>query len=104
MVPAIPTPASGGTAIPDEDYTPVSGSLTFTPGVTSQVFSVPILHDNLHEGNETVGLSLHSVSGAGLGLEFVVEVEELQAEQFGEATPDRGFAGTRLPQDKERAT
>ena len=42
------------------------GSLTFTPGVTSQVFSITILPDDLYEGDETAGLSLHGVSGADL--------------------------------------
>jgi hypothetical protein len=59
----------GGTATPDEDYTPVSGSLTFTPGVTSQAFSVPILPDGIHEGDETVGLSLQGPVSATLGLD-----------------------------------
>jgi hypothetical protein len=80
----------GGTATPDEDYTPVSGSLTFTPGVTSQAFSVPILPDDLYEGDETVGLFLHSASGADLGLSSatltILDDDEPPVVSFSHAT------------------
>jgi sugar lactone lactonase YvrE len=48
----------GGTAIPGFDYSAASGTLTFTPGVTSRTFVVPLLKDTLVEGDETVGLAL----------------------------------------------
>src|SRR5262249_17374066 len=35
-----------------DDYTAVSGTLTFTPGQTSKTFSVPIVNDDVAEGDE----------------------------------------------------
>lgn len=56
---------SNGTATAGLDYTPVSGTLTFGNGVSSQTFTVPITNDNLAEGNETVNLSLSNAGGGG---------------------------------------
>src|SRR6185437_7865503 len=49
---------SSGTATANQDYTPVSGTLIFANGTTSQTFSVPILNDSFDENNETVSLTL----------------------------------------------
>ncbi len=57
-----------GAALPNLDYTPVSGTLTFGDGVTSRIFEVPILEDTLVEGNELLGLRLREpTGGATLG-------------------------------------
>lgn len=56
-----------GTATPGEDYLPVSGTLCFTPGVTVQVFFVPLISDTLPEGSETVTLSLVLPTNATIG-------------------------------------
>ncbi len=53
-----------GTAIAGSDYTAVSGTLTFTPGVTSQSFAVPISPDALVDNDETVLLTLSNPSSA----------------------------------------
>jgi hypothetical protein len=55
------TPGPGG------DYTPVSGTLTFTGGQASRTFTVPVLDDTAADGSKTVGLALTSPSGAVLG-------------------------------------
>jgi hypothetical protein len=47
-----------GTAVPNDDYTPVSGTATFDPGTTSVEVVVPILDDTIYELPETFGLSL----------------------------------------------
>ena len=57
---------SGGSATPDVDYTPVSGSLTFDLGVDVQTFVVPILSDDLAEAEETIGLVLSNPAGAAM--------------------------------------
>lgn len=54
----------GGTAIPEIDYTPVSGTLTFDIGIDAQTFTVPILGDALAEAEETIGLVLGPAAGA----------------------------------------
>src|SRR5207302_3179563 len=54
---------SNGSAAAGTDYTAVSGTLTFGPGVTSQGFSVPILDDGGSEGDQTVNLTLSKPRG-----------------------------------------
>jgi|694.fasta_scaffold10675_14 Ca2+-binding RTX toxin-like protein len=58
---------ANGTAIAGSDYTSTSGTLTFNPGVTSQVINIPILNDSLNEANETFTLTLSSPTNANLG-------------------------------------
>ena len=79
-----------GTATSGEDYQAASGTLTFAPGVTSQTFSVPILDDDLYEGDETVNLSLGGVTGATLGASTatltISEDDDPPAVSIGDAT------------------
>jgi hypothetical protein len=58
---------ANGTALAGSDYTATSGTLTFTPGVTSQTISIPILNDSVNEANETFTLKLTSPTNAILG-------------------------------------
>ena len=58
---------ANSTAIAGSDYTSSSGTLTFNPGVTSQVINIPILNDSLNEANETFSLTLNSPTNASLG-------------------------------------
>ncbi len=58
---------SAGSATPDVDYTNVSGTLEFESGETVKTFSVPIMHDNVVEADETVQLKLTNPVGAILG-------------------------------------
>jgi len=55
-----------GTATASSDYTPTSGTLTFAPGETSKIISVPILRDLVAEPTEAFSLQLSSPSGATL--------------------------------------
>jgi hypothetical protein len=57
---------SDGTAKAGSDYVSASGTLTFTPGVTIQTFSVAIINDPFDEDNETAILTLSSAHGATL--------------------------------------
>ena len=47
-----------------QDYTAVSGTLTFAPGERAKTVSVPILDDAIDEGRETFRLKLRNVQGA----------------------------------------
>jgi hypothetical protein len=60
---------TGGTATAGSDYTATSTTLSWAAGDTAdKTFTVPILADNLAEGNETVALQLASpTGGAALG-------------------------------------
>jgi hypothetical protein len=49
---------SGGTALAGSDYMTASGALTYTSGITSHAFVVPILDDMRDETDETVLLTL----------------------------------------------
>ncbi len=56
-----------GTAVTGEDYTAVSGILTFTAGMTQVNILVPILDDQLVEGDETFTVTLSDPVHATLG-------------------------------------
>jgi hypothetical protein len=56
-----------GSATPGLDYTPVSGTLTFAPGVTQQSITVPALGDIVLETNETFLLTISNPLNAVLG-------------------------------------
>src|SRR6185503_3379529 len=75
------------TAIAGADYTAVSRTLTFAPGVRTQTVSVPILQDTLAEGSETVTLRLLNVRGgtpaALLGVRSTATLEITDAEDKG---------------------
>jgi hypothetical protein len=58
---------SNGSATAEQDYTEVSGSVTFNPGQISRTIAVPILEDGALEGPETFSLVLSSPVNAGLG-------------------------------------
>ncbi|MDD1429939.1 hypothetical protein MEO42_02175 [Dolichospermum sp. ST_sed6] len=58
---------ANGTATAASDYTSTSGTLTFNPGVTSQVINIPILNNSINEANETFTLTLSSPTNANLG-------------------------------------
>ncbi len=60
-----------GTAVANLDYTPVSGTVTFDPGVTTQQVSVPVLDDGLNNANVTVLLLLTTATNAILPGGFV---------------------------------
>jgi glucose/arabinose dehydrogenase len=56
------------TAVRDLDYRTVAGTLTFAPGETTKNVSIPILNDQLREGDETFNFSVDATSGgAALG-------------------------------------
>ncbi|NCR00641.1 MAG: S8 family serine peptidase [Microcystis aeruginosa L211-101] len=58
---------ANGTATAASDYTATIGTLTFAPGVTTQVINIPILNDSLNEANEIFTLALSSPTNAILG-------------------------------------
>lgn len=61
---------ANGTAAAGQDYTAVSGTLSWADGDSStKTISVPILNDILGEVLETISLALSSPTGASLGLQ-----------------------------------
>ncbi len=62
--------SSDGTATAPDDYTAVSGTLTFDPGVVSQTINVLVASDLIDEGDETVVMTLSDgtiTDGSGTG-------------------------------------
>jgi Ca2+-binding RTX toxin-like protein len=57
----------GDTATAGSDYTAVTGSVTFTPGQTSQTINVPVIGDLNFESNETFNVNLANPTNATLG-------------------------------------
>jgi chitinase len=55
---------SDGTATGGSDYQPASGTLTFTPGTTSQTVNVPVYNGIFGTAQKTLTLTLSSPSGA----------------------------------------
>jgi Calx-beta domain/Glycosyl hydrolases family 18 len=58
---------ANGTAIAGQDYQAASGTMTFAPGVTSQVITVGVTGDSTVEANETLTVTLSTPTGATLG-------------------------------------
>jgi hypothetical protein len=55
---------ANGTAVAPADYTTRSGTLTFTPGTTTQTITVPVVGDTLDEANETFVVNLSGATNA----------------------------------------
>ncbi|CAN5245812.1 hypothetical protein BH11ACT7_BH11ACT7_33780 [soil metagenome] len=55
---------ASGSATAGQDFTAASGTVTFAPGVTSQVVSVAVVGDAVVESTETFTVTLSSPSGA----------------------------------------
>ncbi len=71
-----------GTAVPARDFVPVSGTLTFSPGQTSQLITVPILRNGLVTSPLTFLVQLGGVTGgAGIGTNNSTTVTILNVDQ-----------------------
>jgi len=57
---------TGGTATRDVDYILGDGTLTFSPGETTQNISITIIDDDLEEGSETIEITLSNPSSNAL--------------------------------------
>jgi uncharacterized repeat protein (TIGR01451 family) len=47
-----------GTAVAGEDYTPVTGTLTFSSGISETTFTIPIMNDDVVETNEAFSVTI----------------------------------------------
>ncbi|NPV90699.1 MAG: hypothetical protein HPY50_08005 [Firmicutes bacterium] len=66
---------SDKTALAGEDYTPASGTLTFEDGVTSRLFKVSLIDNDLKEAGESFTVSLKNPgNGFRIGKQRTVEV------------------------------
>jgi large repetitive protein len=56
--------SADGTATQPADYTSTSGTLTFTPGQTTQTITVPVVGETVPEANETFFVNLSGATNA----------------------------------------
>lgn len=54
------------TAVGNEDYEAITGSLTFAPGETSQTIEIIVIDDVLHEDDESFNVILSNVQGGAV--------------------------------------
>ena len=73
------------TATEDEDYTAVSGTLTFADGETSKSLTIPILDDSRVEGTEDLSITIDNVTG---GATLLVPRTALIAIEDNDTIPD----------------
>ena len=89
---------ASGTATAGTDYTAVSGTLTFAPGVTSQTISVPVRGDLLSEGDETFTVNLSGATNATIlvpqGVGTIVDNDPLPSLRVNNVTVTEGNTGT----------
>jgi len=68
---------SNGSAQAGFDFTAISGTLTFAPGITTQTITVPILNDAVFEGDENFNVNLSNAVNAtisdNLGVGLIVD-------------------------------
>jgi hypothetical protein len=88
-----------GTATAGSDYGAGSGTLTFTPGTTTQSFSVQVFGDTTVESNETFTVNLSSPSngtiGDGSGLGTIVNDDAaLPTLSVGDVSQAEGNSGS----------
>jgi Subtilase family/Calx-beta domain/Peptidase inhibitor I9 len=88
---------SPGTAAAGLDYTPVSGTVTFAPGVVTRTILVPILGDVLDEFDETFFVTLFAPAGAviadGQGTGTILDDDPPPSVSVGLGTVREGDAG-----------
>jgi thermitase len=58
---------ANGSATANTDYTPVTGTLTFAPSVTTQTFIVPVIGDTTAEPTETFLVNLSNATNVSIG-------------------------------------
>lgn len=87
-----------GTALAGLDYSASSGTLTFTPGATSQALTVPILGDLLDEADETFSVVLSSPTNAtianGTATVTIVDDDPTPTLAIDDVTVVEGTGGT----------
>lgn len=88
---------ANGTAVAGADYTAVSGTVTFTPGSTSQPVSVPVLGDASDENDETFVVNLTNPVNAaiadGQGLGTITDDDPPPSVSISDCTAAEGNAG-----------
>src|SRR5215207_8906717 len=74
---------SFGPAVPDRDYIPTSGTLTFAPNVTQQSFTIQTIDNQKYQGQRGVQVELSNpTGGASLGIPPITRLAILDNESY----------------------
>ncbi len=88
-----------GTATAGSDYTATSGIITFAPGQTSKIITVPINGDLLNEINETFTVNLSNPSKATIadaqGIGTIINNDPIPSFAINDVTISEGNSGTK---------
>jgi len=72
-----------GSAIPDRDFTPTSGTLTFPPNITQQSFTIQTIDNQKYQGARGVLVSLSNpTGGAALGIPLITRLTVVDNESY----------------------
>ncbi|HSL29685.1 MAG TPA: carbohydrate binding domain-containing protein [Anaerolineales bacterium] len=71
-----------GPAVPDRDYIPASGTLTFPPNVTQQSFTIQTIDNQKYQGERGVLVELSNPAGAALGIPPLARLAILDNEAY----------------------
>lgn len=87
------------TAIAGDDYTAASGTLTFSPGTTTQAINVTVNGDTLDENNETFYVYLGNASGGvsisdSSGIGTIIDDDDAPTISINDASVAEGNSGT----------
>ena len=93
------TTTVSGTAKANTDFTPAQGTLTFSPGEAQKTFTVPILDDQVADGNKTVVVALSGPTGAKLSSPNVETLTVLDNEN-----PNVQFSLSNYTTDESKGT
>ncbi len=90
-----------GTAKAGSDYTITSGTLTFSPGITSQPIDVPILSDTVNEATEIFTVELSNASPNAtiadpIGIGTILDNDPPPTLSINDASITEGDSGTSL--------
>ena len=87
-----------GTATAPADYTSLTGTLTFNPGVLTRTIAVPVVGDTRDEFDETFVVALSSPTNATVaddqGVGTIVDNDALPTVSVGSVSTAEGDAGT----------
>jgi N,N-dimethylformamidase beta subunit-like protein/uncharacterized protein DUF4082/Big-like domain-containing protein/Calx-beta domain-containing protein/purple acid phosphatase-like protein len=90
---------SNMTATAGSDYIATSGTLTFTPGTTTQTIAVQVIGDLLDEANETFGVSLSDPVNASIataqGIGTIVDNDPTPSIAINNVSVAEGDSGTK---------
>src|SRR5262249_30997913 len=88
---------ANGTAAAGSDYMATSGTLTFAPGVTSQLLTVFVIGDTAVEQDETFSINLSSPVNAALGASSSTDTisnDDLAVVSLAQVSATEGSAAT----------